>query len=282
MTRRRALITGATGGLGTAVAHALIADGLSLLLTARDAEKLARLAHALRDVCDDAEVSVVAADLATDTGMELVLASLSGTSPIDVLVNNAAVQGPVGRFDTNDWPAWQRTLAFDLVVPARLAHTLLPGMRARGWGRVLNISGGGAASGRPDVSAYATAKAGLVRLTETLAQELAGSGVTVNAIAPGPMRTRMLDDLCAAGPDVAPHEHASAMAHSADPLATPDRAAALISWLASPAADGVSGRLLSARWDPWPLSASRLEDLTGTDIYTLRRIEPTDRGRSWS
>ena len=277
-----ALVTGATGGLGRAVCARLAAQGFRLVLVARDEARVASLADDLAPDDHRERFLVETADLASadDIGELLTRVVSKGFAP-DVLVNNAATQGPIGPFLASEWPAWQSTIAVDLFAPALLTRHLVPGMVERGWGRVINISGGGAAGPRPDFSAYAVAKTALVRLTETLAHELAGSGVTLNAVAPGPMNTRMLDEVIAAGPLGASREYAPAVARARDGGVPPDQAAALVAWLASPASDGVTGRLLSAVWDPWQDLDAHREEIAASDIYTLRRIVPRDRGHAW-
>src|SRR5262249_51951223 len=119
----------------------------------------------------------------------------------------------------------------------------------------------------PNFSAYATAKAGLVRFTETLAHELDGSGIDVNAIAPGALNTRMRDDVIAAGPERAGAEYAEALERGETSF---EPATKLAGVLASSAGDGISGRLLAALWDDW----AALEPPLAADAYTLRRILP--------
>ena len=151
-------------------------------------------------------------------------------------------------------------------------------MRERGYGKIINLSGGGATGPRPAFSAYAASKAALVRLTETFAEELRGTGIDVNAIAPGAMNTRMLAETLAAGPDrVGEHAYSLALRQRDEGGAGVERGAALAVFLASPVSDGISGRLLAAQWDDWESLPARVDALMASDVYTLRRILPEDR-----
>jgi len=114
-------------------------------------------------------------------------------------------------------------------------------MKKRGGGKIINISGGGATGPRPDFSAYAAAKCALVRLTETLAEELKADHIDVNAVAPGAMNTRMLEQLLAAGPQAASREYADALRRRREGGTPPEKAAALVALLASSLTDGITG-----------------------------------------
>jgi 3-oxoacyl-[acyl-carrier protein] reductase len=281
---RVALVTGASRGLGLAIACRLAAAGAHLALLARDADSLAAVAEQVRAACPDTEqrVRIYPADLEDDAQVDAAAARcLDDFAAVDILVNNAALQGPIGPLERVDWGSWRRTFQVNLLAPARLCRLLIPGMRARGHGRIINLSGGGATRARPDLSAYAASKCALVRLSETLAEELAGSGIHVNCIAPGALNTRMLDELLAAGPGGASREYAAARTRAGSGGDSLENAADLIVWLASDASAGITGRLLSAVWDDWRRLAERQSQLQGTDIYTLRRIAPADRGMTW-
>src|SRR4029453_7422632 len=99
-----------------------------------------------------------------------------------VLVNNAGIQGPIGPLESVDFTAWRAVFDVNVFAAARLCQLLIPAMKQKGWGKIVNLSGGGAAGSRPDFSAYAAAKTALVRLTETLADELKGTGIDVNSV----------------------------------------------------------------------------------------------------
>jgi 3-oxoacyl-[acyl-carrier protein] reductase len=279
------LVTGASRGLGLEIARQFARAGAAVAMAARDGAALpaageqvaaARASGAPSLRCD------YVFDLAVPSQVDaLAAAVLRDFGAVDVLVNNASVQGPIGPLETVDFAAWKRVFDVNLFAAARLSQLLLPSMRARGRGKIVNVSGGGATGPRPDFSAYALSKVAIVRLTETLAEELKGTGVDVNAVAPGPMNTRMLDEVLAAGPAAAPREYEAAVARAKAGGTPPAKAAELIVWLASAASDGISGRLLSAVWDDWRALPSRREELAKSDVYTLRRIVPKDRGLEW-
>jgi len=145
-----------------------------------------------------------------------------------------------------------------------------------------DLSGGGATNPLPRVSAYAASKAAVVRFSETLAEELKGTGIDVNAIAPGVLDTRLTRQLLDAGPQTvgdAMYSRVSQLA--ADGEATIRKGAELCAYLCSAASDGLTGKLVAAPWDPWPFSPEHRSDLDRSDIFTLRRVLPKDRGLGW-
>ena len=155
-------------------------------------------------------------------------------------------------------------------------------MARAGRGKIINLSGGGATGPRPNFSAYATTKAGLVRFSETAAEETRELGIEINCIAPGAMDTGLTVEILRSGPSGAGQkEYESALKVRERGPAALGRAADLCVFLASSASDGITGKLISAVWDPWETLPKFLSDLRETDIYTLRRIVPKDRGRDW-
>jgi NAD(P)-dependent dehydrogenase (short-subunit alcohol dehydrogenase family) len=162
------------------------------------------------------------------------------------------------------------------------ARAVLPHFREHGYGKIIQLSGGGATSPLPRLSAYAASKAAVVRFAETLAEELRGTGIDVNAIAPGALNTRLLQEVLDAGPE---HVGASFYERALEQRAsggTPlEQAARLAVFLGSEASDGITGKLISAPWDPWEELPAHADDLGSTDVYTLRRIVPADRDLSW-
>jgi NAD(P)-dependent dehydrogenase (short-subunit alcohol dehydrogenase family) len=199
---------------------------------------------------------------------------------LDVLVNNAGVWGPKGAIEDVEWDEWRAAIETNLFGSVLLARAALAHLRRSERGKLVQLSGGGATSPMPFVSAYAASKAAVVRFVETLAGEV--EDVDINAIAPGALNTRMLDEILEAGPQrVGEAQYAKALAQRENGGAPLENAAALAVFLGSRASDGITGRLISAVWDPWESLAGRRAELAGSDVYTLRRIVPAERGMAW-
>jgi NAD(P)-dependent dehydrogenase (short-subunit alcohol dehydrogenase family) len=281
---RTCIVTGATRGLGMSIAKRFWCEGASLVLVGRDAAALHLLRESLHSTSHGHQrVVVFAGDLSVPaTAEELISRVATEFDAVTALVNNAAVVGPIGPLWENDLAIWEKTIRVNLLAPAALCALVIPQMQKQGYGKIVNLSGGGATGPRPYFSAYSAAKAGLVRLTEVLAHETRKMNIDVNSVAPGVMATRMLEEIVAAGPSQAGNaEFAQVEGHSRDSAETMERAARLIEFLVSADSDGITGRLISAVWDPWEGLPQRRGLLDETDIYTLRRIVPKDRGLDW-
>jgi NAD(P)-dependent dehydrogenase (short-subunit alcohol dehydrogenase family) len=177
---------------------------------------------------------------------------------------------------------WSEAIRINLAGAVLPCRAVLPEFKKRKKGKIILLSGGGATKPMPFVSAYAASKAAVVRFGETLAEEVRDFGIAVNAVAPGMLKTRLLDDIVNAGPEKVGQSYYDLVmeqkAKGATPLAL---GAALCVYLASDKSTGITGKLLSALWDPWEKLEERLADIRDSDIYTLRRIVPGDRGKTW-
>ena len=284
LTGRSALITGASQGLGLAIARAYVEAGCNVMLCARDA---VMLESARKDIGTlarhGARVIAQPADVSNKDEVEaLVARTLREFPDLQVLVNNAGVYGPMGPIETIDWDAWVRAIEINLFGSILTCRALLPHFKQRRYGKIVQLSGGGATNPLPRISAYAASKAAIVRFAETLALEVQDDGIDVNSIAPGALNTRMMRELLEAGPAAVGESFFARMSKIADEGGTPlERGAALAVFLASAQSDGITGKLLSAVWDPWETLPQHKGDLARTDVYTLRRIVPAERGLPW-
>jgi NAD(P)-dependent dehydrogenase (short-subunit alcohol dehydrogenase family) len=278
---RVAIVTGANRGLGEAIARRLAKDGTSLLLVARDAEALARVGkELLADVGSEQTVLWEPTDVSDLRQVErMVERARRELGRVDILVANAGVYGPLGAIESVDWDAWVRAVEINLFGTVLSCRAVVPIMREQGGGKIVILSGGGATAPLPRISAYAASKAGVVRFAETLAEELRGTGIDVNTVAPGALNTRLLDEVLAAGPDrVGSRFYERALSQKAEGGTPLGVGAELVAFLASRESDGVSGRLISAVWDDWRDLPAQRERLMSSDVFTLRRIVPADRG----
>ena len=279
-----AIITGASQGLGEAITEEFLKQGASVLLCARSIAKLEALRERLSPgLADGQSIVVTKADVAVPADVDsLVALALERFPHVDALVNNAGVYGPMGEIDEVDWQEWVDAITINLMGTVYPCRAILPHFRARKYGKIVNLSGGGATNPMPGISSYAASKAAVVRFTETLALEMEPFHVDVNAVAPGALATQMMGQAVAAGPEkVGKDFHARMVKLQAEGGTPLSKGATLCAYLASPDSDGISGKLVSAVWDPWSEFQDHAEELKNSDIYTLRRIVPKDRGKDW-
>lgn len=278
---RRALITGASQGFGLAVARAFIAEGAELVLCARGAGSLAQAKRQLTEVAQTRVLALPADVSKADDVERLVETALQELGGLEILVCNAGVYGPKGPIQDVDWSEWTEAVKVNLMGTVLPVRQVLPHFAERRYGKVIMLSGGGATKPLPFLSAYAASKAAVVRFAETLGEEVRGLGIDVNAVAPGALNTRLLDEILQAGPDKVGHAFYDQSLKQKESGGTPlERGAALCVYLASAASDELTGKLISAVWDPWETLEEHKDDLN-SDIYTLRRIVPQDRGQDW-
>lgn len=278
------LITGATGGFGSTLATNFAKAGADLVLLGRNRRALEILIQRLSsDLGQNQKAQSIVADLKALDDIPQVVTSLFDQFGVPhILINNAGIQGPIGRAWENNWQAWRETIVVNFLAPVALCRAVVPKMLERGNGKIINISGGGAATPRPNFTAYSCSKAAIVRFSETLAEELRGTGITVNCIAPGALNTKMTQAVLDAGSKLAGEkEYKGAFQLNLKSDLVMTRAADMVVFLASSACDGITGKLISAVWDPWETLPEHIEELNKTDIYTLRRIVPKDRGMEW-
>ena len=284
LEQRCAIVTGASLGLGFAIAQQYVEAGADVLICARSADSLEAAHSRLRALASPGQaVLSQCADVSNPRDVTaLVARALEEFGRLHVLVNNAGIPGPAGAAEDADWHEWLRTLEVNLLGPVLLCRAVLPHFKQAAYGKIIQLSGGRATNPLPMLSAYAASKAAVIRFMETLAEETRPHHIDVNSIAPGALNTRILDQFIAAGADrIGSEFHARSVRQKEQGGAPLQRGAELAVFLGSAGSDGITGKLISAVWDPWAALPEHLEDLRRTDVYTLRRIVPGDRDLSW-
>jgi NAD(P)-dependent dehydrogenase (short-subunit alcohol dehydrogenase family) len=267
-----ALVTGAGRGIGQAIALAFAREGARIALTARSVVEIEKTATQVRNL--GTECLPIPADVSrADEVHKVVNQVIQVFDKVDVLVNNAGVQGPIGPLIDNDADSWIRTFEVNVFGTFYCIKAVLPHMMTRRMGKIINLSGGGATGPRPRFSAYAVSKTAILRLTETLAEELRPFNIQVNAIAPGAVNTRMLDEILEAG-DIAGPEIERARERQALGGVPAELAARLAVFLGSAAAGSLTGKLISAVHDDWTSwDEERIKEIMALPWLTLRRVD---------
>ena len=262
------VVTGSSSGIGHFVCQALEQRGHEICRLARSPQA------GFSFPCDVSDWAAV----------ENCAQKISGRwKNVDALICCAGIQEPIGPAMDIDPLAWRKNLAVNLdgtFFAIRALYRLLKISRQRP--KIICFSGGGAANPRPNFAAYGVAKTGVVRLVETLAAEWAGAAPDINAIAPGAIFTKMTEAVLAGGEKLAgKKEFESAGQLPRDNSAKLEKVLGLVEFLLSEKSDGISGKLISAPWDPWKNLDPHRAELISSDIYTLRRILPEDRSQKW-
>lgn len=275
---RSAVVTGASQGLGVAIAQQFVREGAHVTIAARTADLLETVRQSLLPLCTNGQtVTAVVCDVSKTGDVEgLIERAVAATARLDIVVNNASIFGPMGSVEETSWTEWVETFHVNLLGTVYTCRVAIPHLKASPRGKIINISGGGATRPFPSLSAYAASKAAVVRFTEELAAEMRPCHIDVNVIAPGPLNTRFVDEAIAAGPErlgQALYDEIMAIRTSGG---TPfELSAGLCTYLASRESDGVTGKMISARYDDWTTLHERTAQLNSTEIYTMRRIDPS-------
>ncbi|HEV2330495.1 MAG TPA: SDR family oxidoreductase [Verrucomicrobiae bacterium] len=277
-----ALITGGSQGLGKAIAEHFLREGANVCICARNEKQLAATQEELRTAFSKRRILAKPCDVSNETQVnQLSSFVLNEFGSLQALVLNAGIYGPMGPTESVNLDDWRRAMEINLFGVLLPCRAWIPHFKKAGCGKIIVISGGGATNPLPNISSYAASKAAVVRLAETLAEELKPFHVDVNAIAPGALRTRLVQQVLDAGPEKVGSDFFARNKKWAEDGAVPlDLGARLAVYLASAESNGITGKLISAQWDPWDKLHEFKGDLAG-DIYALRRIVPKDRGKTW-
>ncbi|MHB1861365.1 MAG: SDR family NAD(P)-dependent oxidoreductase [Gemmatimonadaceae bacterium] len=276
------IVTGGSMGIGLTCARYLVKEGARVILFARGQEQLDYAAATLRSEVGGAAVRALAGDVSVAGAIEHVMDAAEEWGGLDGVIHAAAVLGPIGAVVNADPEAWFDAVRVNLLGTFLVARASCQRMIRRGkGGSIVLFSGGGSATPFPNYTAYACGKVGVVRFAETLAQEVAPYNIRVNCLAPGFVATRMHQYTLAAGEAAGVSYLARTKAELAKGGASPELAARAAAFLLSQRAAGISGRLVAAQWDDWNQWPEHVDEIRDSDLFTLRRIVPHDRGKDW-
>lgn len=280
---KNVIITGSNQGLGKVIAEKFIEEGANVLICARNIRQLNETERELSlKLSEGQKLYSYPVDISNSDSVEFLYyyAHLMFKN-IDILINNAGISGVKGLVDISDFKAWKETININLMGTVNMCMQFLPKLKENG-GKIINISGGGALTPRTNFSAYASSKAAIVRFSECLAEELREFNVDVNCVAPGALNTRILDEAITDGIEKVGKEYYNkALKQKESGGDSLENAANLCAFLASDKCSGITGKIISAKWDDWENLPDHKQELKTTDIYTLRRILPFDINPYW-
>lgn len=266
-----AIITGGSRGIGKSVVDAFLLEGAKVVIAARSKIEVY---NTVQDLKRGGELIGFSTDVSKEEEVKtLVEQTLMHYGTIDILVNAAGIQGPIGSLIEVDIQEWIKNIHTNLIGTALCCKTALQIMIEKKRGKIINFSGGGANYSRPNFSAYGVSKAAIVRLTETLADELKPFNIQVNAVSPGTIKTKMIDEILRAGREKVGKEYDQVKTKLSNGLDSPDLAIELVCFLASNKSDRITGKIISAVWDPWRDWRDKTQIEIGRDMYVLRRID---------
>lgn len=278
---KKIIITGGSGGIGSTVAAGFLREGAQVLILGVGKEELLGKQKELGKISTEIEVRAVDVSDRNQVKQVGIFIKNQFGGEVDVLVNAAGIYGPIGKFEDLDLEYWEKTIQVNLLGTVNMCALVIPFMKKAGHGKIINFSGGGD-NAFPRFTAYSSSKVAVLRFTESLAHELTGYKIFVNAVAPGAVNTGLLEQVLKTGTKKVGKEfYLASKKQKAQGGVSPDMVCNLILFLASEESGNLTGKLISAVHDNWKNIPKYLDILAKTDIYNTRRIKPADRGYDW-
>ncbi len=278
---KTALITGATGTIGNAIARAFAQEGCNMILSGSSKSKT----EALRENFNfrgPVKISVIRADVSDKKSLQRLFKKITKDfKSIDILVTAAGTYGAIGTIEQIEPEEWMEAIEVNLLGTFMTIKYALPLLRKSAQAKIITFAGGGEGA-LASRSSYATSKSGVLRMIETLANEI--TPIDINAISPGLVVSGLVDELLKAGSErLGKQMYAEALKQKRGVVESvqPEKVAVLAVFLASSKSNGISGKNLSVVRDTWQDLPKHKKELMESDVYTIRRIKPKDRGYDW-
>ncbi len=271
LENKNIVITGAGRGIGREVALRCAKEGGNIAAIARTETELTETIEIIKSY--NTNSFYLTSDISNKDSVVKTFNEIAHRfNRIDCLINNAGIQSPIGPFNLSDMDKWKYNIEVNLMGTVYCTLEAMKSMMVSRSGKIINFSGGGSTGIRPNFSAYAVAKTSIVKFTETIAAELRDYNIFVNAVAPGAINTKMLDEVIESG-ELSGKEYSVALKRKEQGGTNPGIVADLICFLLSNDSDGITGKLISAPWDPWQQKEFQELLKSDKDISTLRRID---------
>ena len=272
LNNKKILITGGSLGIGFEISRLCASEGAQLILIARNQEDLESSIEKLGN--NKAKHKFYSLDVSNPKAVKKLAEKMKAESQyLDGLVNCAGIYGPIGRSDKIDPIEFTHAININLLGTFYMCHYFLPIIRRKTRGKIINFSGGGAAGPFPNFTSYAVSKVGVVRLSENLAYEFKKDKIDINSIAPGFVVTRLHQDTIEAGEKAGVDFLNNTLNQIKTGGVPAEKAAKLTLYLLSPDSDGITGKFISAPWDPWEEESFQTKLKLEKDFATLRRID---------
>jgi 3-oxoacyl-[acyl-carrier protein] reductase len=267
---KTSIITGAGRGIGKAIAKKFAMEGSVVILSARSDDELENTLQEIKNMGGDG-ISIHADISIIPDVQKLVSKVIENFSKIDILVNNAGMITPIGPIHEINVDDWEKAIRTNIFGTFYCMKTVLPHMISKNYGKIINISGGGAFKTMPNFSAYGASKAAMVRINEIVAAEVMQYNITVNAIAPGAINTKIMCDVVESGnkAGIEAERAKEVIEKGGDKM---ERVTELAVFLASDESKGLSGKTISARWDDLDYIKKNIPDIQNSDKYTMKRM----------
>jgi 3-oxoacyl-[acyl-carrier protein] reductase len=268
-----AIITGGAGGIGSVISKFYLMEGAYVVIAEINDLYLHTVLAELKNYGKDRVIGIKTDISDINSVKDLIEYSIKNFGTVDILVNAAGFQPPIGPLTEINETEWIKNININLIGTMLCCKYVLPVMISKKNGKIINFTGGGATFPRPNFSAYASAKAAIARFSETIAQEVKEYGIDVNAIAPGSVNTRMMEDIIQAGDRISKNDLSEAIKIRNGGGNSPELAASLAVFLASDESDGITGKIISAVWDNWKDFGKNISNITKSSLFSLRRVD---------
>ena len=271
---RTILITGGSLGIGFAVAKKCVSEGAKVVIAADDERDLQHALDSLKEISRKEHHMYLFDVSEYEQVLDFSKWCISKCLDIHCLVNCAGIYGPIGKTTNVDMNKFTKAIKINFLGTVYMCNVFAPIMKSNTRKKIVNYSGGGAASPFPNYSAYATSKIAIVRFTENLSIELSGDNFDVNCLAPGFVITRLHQQTLEAGIEAAGKSFFEGTKKQIESGGVPpEKAADLTAFLLSEKSNGITGKFISAPWDPWEDKSYRDLLREDKDLATLRRID---------